>query len=123
MAHVMEEEATYLKNLGEDLRPKVIGPFLKYIFPILRRALTRITVLDRLTFIDRVDSGGDNAGFTDFVYEVILDETFTIFAEQYHRPAGEPTLEELRGYINLRQLAERTAKTISGLTNEEIPAI
>jgi hypothetical protein len=128
MAHVMENEARYLHNLGEEERPRVIGPFLKYIFPVLRRTVARITVLDQLTFLDQtiyVDRLTPDSGFVDFVYEVIVDETWMVFLASNSHTTSTPTetIEDLRSVVNLRHLAERTVKSIKDLYTTEEPAI
>lgn len=41
-AFMLENESTYLQRLSEDTRSLSVGPFLKFVFPVLRRAAARL---------------------------------------------------------------------------------
>lgn len=39
---MLEQQATHLKNLAEDTRALSVGPFMKFVFPVIRRSAVRL---------------------------------------------------------------------------------
>lgn len=56
LAWCLEEEALYLKSMTEEEREENLGPMLKYVFPVIRRAVEGFSVLDRVATMDDKDS-------------------------------------------------------------------
>jgi len=111
-AWIMEREAKALQELQESgaVNKMVLGRWLKYVFPTLRRSAPQFTVLDRLAF------DGDDKGYASRIHSIITDE-FQLVLEaevagithppEVYTPGEEPDVDQL--FVSL---AERTAESI-----------
>jgi hypothetical protein len=111
-AWALEKEARYLNDdITEDERRKAIGPTLKYIFPIIRRVVPQISVLDKLAF------WGDE--FEHHIRDLVHREIEVMCNEMVVDGRHEnSTPRHLKGRKVIRDLAQRITKSIQSFPED-----
>jgi len=111
---VMEQETRYQKakfvGAGDDPAAKArIGMAFKFIFPIIRRAVPKINVLDRLASLGGADTA--QVALQGAVWPIVVDELSPMLVAE--GASGEPSaLGFTDGVKFTRDLAGRIASAV-----------
>jgi len=101
---VMEQEAKHLQTLTNSVNGNgTLGPVLKFLFPVMRRTVERVSVLDHIAATsDRVELSRIYQGLVD-------DACVVVEAVHAERSGSEPDPDSLLCHEVIRSLGSRLA--------------